>query len=316
MISIFEAAALLRKADRVLVVTHVRPDGDAAGSGCSLCLALRKLGKTAYLAPNPSAMVRYDKYLLPYRAPADFAPDFITAVDTPSAKQFPPGLERLSAVTDLALDHHGSNSGYARATYLEPDSAATGEIIFELLPVLDVRLDADIAEALYAAVSTDTNCFRTRGTTPRTLRIAAALRETGFDAYGLTHRLFEVRSAARLRLEAALFAGMRFPEPDVCVMVLPYETVVSCGAVENDMDKLSVLTLAPEGAETGILLRGLSDGTWKVTVRTDGRVHAGRIAACLGGGGHTDAAGAVIAGDPAALIASLLSALRSARENG
>jgi len=109
MISISEAASLLRGAGHVLIITHVRPDGDAAGSGCALCLALRKLGKTAYLAPNPNVMARYDKYLLPYYAPAGFAPDFIVAVDTPSPKQFPPGLEPLSCSTDLALDHHGSN---------------------------------------------------------------------------------------------------------------------------------------------------------------------------------------------------------------
>lgn len=309
MTTLARAAALLRAADHILILTHVRPDGDTAGSACALCLGLRSLGKTAYLAANPNPMARYDKSLLPYFAPADFRPAFFAAVDIPSPGQFPPGFAAPAGGVDLAVDHHGTNNGYARQTVLEPDSAAAGEIVYELLETMGVGLDRDMAEALYAAVSTDTNCFRTRGTTARTLRIAAALRETGFDAYGLTRRLFDTRSAARLRLEAALFGAMRFPSPDVCVMVLPYETVTACGAVEDDMDKLSTLTLTPEGVETGLLLRGLADGSWKITVRSGGRVHAGRAAAALGGGGHADAAGAVVRGRPEELIAALLAAI-------
>ena len=304
------AAALLAAADDVLIVTHVRPDGDTAGSGCALCLGLRALGKRAYLVPNPPSMKRYDRYMLPYFAPADFVPRFVAAVDIPGPGQFPPGWEPLAERTDLAIDHHGSDPGYARYTYLEADSAATGELVYLTLRALGAPLTADMAEALYAALATDTNGFRTPGTTGRTLTIAGALRETGFDAAGLTHRLFETKSAARLRLEAALYGDMRFPRAGLCVMVLPLETVAACGAGEDDMDKLSLLTTVPEGTRTGLLLRQLPDGRWKVSLRTDGSVHAGHLLRdALGGGGHADAAGAVTAGPAQAIEAAVLAAL-------
>ena len=168
-ISVRRAAALLRQADDILIVTHVRPDGDAAGSGCALCLGLRALGKTAWLVPNLPSMARYEKYMTAYFAPEGFVPGFVAAVDTPGPGQFPPGWEHLAERTGLAVDHHGTNSGYARYTYLEADSAATGELVYLLLRELGVTLTADMAEALYAALATDTNGFRTPGTTARTL---------------------------------------------------------------------------------------------------------------------------------------------------
>lgn len=309
-----EAAALLRAADDILILTHVRPDGDAAGSGCALCLGLRALGKRAYLARNPASMHRYDKYLNDYFAPDDFDPGFIVAVDTPGIRQYPPGWEHLIHRTDLAIDHHGTNAGYARYTWLE-DCAATGELVWLLLGALDVAVTADMAEALYVAITTDTNGFRTAGTTARTLSIAAELYGKGFDAFALTHTLFETKTPARLRLEGAMFSSMHFPREDICVMTLPFSVITDCGAGEDDMDKISLLTMVPEGTGTGILLRQLEDGSWKLSLRTDGSVHAGEILAALGGGGHPDAAGAVCAGDPAELEKAILAALETSRKN-
>lgn len=315
LITAKDAAALLRSADNILIVTHIRPDGDAAGSGCALCLGLRALGKTAYLAPNPPSMARYEKYLTPYFAPAGFTPDFVAAVDTASAGQFPPGWEPLAGRTDLAIDHHGTNSGYAKKTLLDDHSAAAGELVYLTLRALDAPITPDIAEALYVSLATDTNGFRTAGTTGRTLAVAAELHDAGFDVFALTRRLFETKTASRLRLEAALFSGMRFPRDGICVMVLPCETITACGASEDDMDKLSTLTMTPEGVWAGLLLRQLPSGDWKVSLRTDGRVHAGQVLRTVGGGGHPDAAGAVMTGDPAGMEAVILAALYESAKN-
>ena len=316
-IDLSRAAALLAAADDILIITHVRPDGDAAGSGCALCRGLRALGKRAYLAANPPSMARYEKYMSPYFAPEGFEPRFVVAVDTPGPAQFPAGWEHLAARTDLAIDHHGTNSGYAYHTFLEADSAAAGELVYLVLRELGAPMDAGTAEALYTALSTDTNCFRTPGTTGRTLAIAGTLREAGFDAAGLTRRLFETKTAARLRLESALFGAMEL-ENGICAMILPRETVTACGAGEDDMDKLSLLTMVPEGTWAGLLIRELSDGTWKVSLRTDGTVHAGDILHALSptGGGHADAAGAVMEGPAQTIRETVLAALSGAKNAG
>ncbi len=313
-ISFSQAAQALHNANDILILTHIRPDGDTAGSGCALCLGLRALGKRAYLASNPASMRRYDQYLTPYFAPEDFTPRFVVAVDIPGPRQFPPGWAFLAHGTDLAIDHHGTNTGYARLTLLEEDSAATGELVYLLLEALGIPLTTEMAEALYVALVTDTNGFRTAGTTPRTLSIAAGLYGRGFDAFALTHRLLEAKTPARLKLEGAMFASMAFPLEGVCLMTLPYETIRSCGAGEDDMDKLSLLTMWPENTWAGILLRQLPDESWKLSLRTDGSVHAGSVLSRLGGGGHADAAGAVCTGEPESLARVILAALKEAQK--
>ena len=310
LLTIQQTAALLRDAEDVLIVTHVRPDGDAAGSGCALCLGLRALGKTAYLAENPPSMHRYDGLMTPYFAPPGFEPGFIAAVDTASEAQFPPGLESLAGRAALSIDHHSTNSGYAAGTLLDDRAAAAGELVFLVLRELGVPMTADIAEALYTALATDTNGFRTAGTTGRTLTIAGELHDAGFDVFDLTRRLFGTKTAARLKLESYLFGSMRFPAEGVCAMTLPYGVIAACGADEDDMDKLSVITMTPEGTRAGILLRQLPAGNWKVTLRTDGTVHAGHVLRAVGGGGHPDAGGTVLAGDPADMEAAILASLR------
>jgi len=307
-----ETAALLRGADDILILTHIRPDGDAAGSGCALCLGLRALGKRAFLFPNPPSMRRYEPYMTPYFSPEGFRPAFVAAVDIASAGQFPPGWDPAVHPTDLAIDHHGTNSGYAKHTLLDDHSAAAGELVYLVLRELGAEITPPMAEALYVALATDTGGFRTAGTTGRTLAIAGALHDAGFDVYGLTRRLFETKSAARLRLESFLFAAMRYPREGVCVMTLPYDRILACGASEDDMDKLSLLTMTPEEARAGLMLRQLPGGSWKISLRTDGAVHAGQVLRAVGGGGHPDAAGAVMEGDPAAIEAAVLRALAAA----
>lgn len=309
LITVEQTALLLAGADNILIVTHIRPDGDTAGSAAALCLGLRSLGKTVYLAENHASMHRYDRFLDPYFAPPGFLPELVAAVDIAGAGQFPPGHEALPAQCGLAIDHHGTNDGYADQTLLDDHAAAAGELIYLVLKALGAAITPEIAEALYTALVTDTNGFRTAGTTGRTLAIAAELHDAGFDVFGLNRALFETKSQSRLRLESALFGAMRFPLPGICVMTLPYRVVLDCGATEDDMDKLSLLTMTPEGTRAGVMLRELPDGTWKLSLRTDGSIHAGNIFRSIGGGGHPDAAGAVRSGDPAELESEILRAL-------
>lgn len=311
MFTIAQAARLLQGADHILIVCHIRPDGDAAGSAGALCRGLRALGKTAYVAPHPTVMARFEKYIAPFYAPADFAPDFITTVDTPGPGQYPPGLQHLAEKTDLAIDHHGSNARYARFSYIEPDSASCGELIYMLLEALGLSPDAAMAEALYCAISTDTGCFRSRGTTGRCMAIAAGLREIpGFDAYELSHRLFDVKSPARLRLEAAIYAAMEYPTPEISTVIVTRQMLQSCGVVEDDLDKISLLTTAAEGVRFGLMLRELEENEWKISVRTDGSVHAGSVAGVFpGGGGHPDSGGSTARGPAGDILRVLLAAL-------
>ena len=160
-----QAAAFLREKDGFLILTHRRPDGDTIGCAVALCRALRKLGKTAYVLPNPDATSLFAPYWGEVLAPADFQPDTVVSTDIASEGLFPVNAETYKGRVDLCLDHHPSNTGFARYNCVEADKAACGELIYRIVTVW-FPVDAHIALPLYVAISTDTGCFVYSNTTP------------------------------------------------------------------------------------------------------------------------------------------------------
>ena len=125
-----EFAAALRDRDAILILSHLRPDGDTLGSGAALCSALRRMGKTAYLFPNPETTARYLPYVAQFFAPANFVPACVVAVDIATPNLFPQGF---SGAVDLCIDHHPSNALYAGDTLLHAEKSACGEAVLDVI---------------------------------------------------------------------------------------------------------------------------------------------------------------------------------------
>ena len=121
------AAGYLEALDNVLLLTHVRPDGDTIGSAAALCRALRDCGQTAYLLPNPEITATYAPYAAPYWAPEGWQAEHIVSVDIADASLLPENAQSYRDRIELAIDHHPSQTFFARNTCLEADSAACGE---------------------------------------------------------------------------------------------------------------------------------------------------------------------------------------------
>ncbi len=293
-----EAAALLRGKDQILILTHRRPDGDTIGSAAGLCIALRQLGKTAYVLPNPDVTDINRIYAEGCWAPADFAPEFVVSVDIAARQLFYPEAEAYLPRVDLAIDHHPSQEFFARETCLEANRAACGEIIYAICRELG-EITKEVALPLYAAVATDTGCFVYANTTANTHRVAAELLETGIDYFSVNKRHFRTKSRRRLALEADMLANMEFfDEGRGVFMAVPLSLMESLQATENDAEDLSTLAGIIEGVDCGAVLRELPDGSWKLSLRTgaNGRVNATKVCSLLGGGGHAMAAGATVSG--------------------
>ena len=291
-----EAADRLRACDRVLILTHKRPDGDTIGCASALAQGLRALGKTAYAAVNPELTPRYAPFLTPYYPPEGFVPDTVIAVDVAAAELLPAGTEAFADRTALALDHHAAGRGFASEVCTQPECAACGELIWALLGLLGVPVTVEIADALYAAISTDTGCFRYSNTTADTHRITAALMEAGCHAAALNQALFETRSPACVAIESAVLQSLRYcAGGGVALAKVPRALVIGTGATEDDMENLSSLPRQIEGVRVGITLYERSEGI-KVSVRTDQTADAAAVCMRLGGGGHPRAAGATLTG--------------------
>ena len=307
-----ETAALLRGQDGILILTHRRPDGDTVGCAAALCAALRALGKTAYVLPNPDLTDLYRPYAAPYLAPEGFAPDFVVSVDIAARGLFFPAAERYLDRVDLAIDHHPSYEGFGKAACLDASRAACGEIVYEICRELG-PVTAEIALPLYVAVATDTGCFAYSNTTANTHAVAAKLMEAGIDAHAVNKRHFRTKSRRRLLLEADMLSNMTFfQDGRVVFLSVPRSLMARLGADENDADDLATLATLVEGVDCGAVLRELEEGEWKISLRTDGvRVNATQVCKRLGGGGHAAAAGATVSGTLEEVEQALLAAIQA-----
>lgn len=294
------AAARLRAADDILILSHKNPDGDTIGSALGLCLALRALGKNAAVLCSDPIPKMYE-YLDIHWYNGSFEPSFVVAVDVASIQLFGENnnVQEYVKRANLCIDHHGSNSGYAYATLVEPQAAAVCEILTDLIPDnLGVPLTPDIANCLYTGVATDTGCFRFTSTTAKTHLAAARLIEAGAEAGRLNEILFECRSHSRIEAEREALESLEYYFDDRCAMIcLTRDQIVQTGVANAELEDLTSLPRSIEGVKVGLTLRQQPDGSFKISVRTSRDVDACAIARRLGGGGHNRAAGCEISGN-------------------
>ncbi|MDD3693075.1 MAG: bifunctional oligoribonuclease/PAP phosphatase NrnA [Oscillospiraceae bacterium] len=312
LINVAETASIFKAVDNILILTHHYPDGDTLGSGFALCRALRSMGKSARVECSDKIP---EKYLflyenikpLPY-----FEPDFVCAVDTADVQLLGKKLSVYADCIELCIDHHGSNTNYAKKLLLIPEYAATAMIVAEIILKLGVKIDKDIASCIYTGIATDTGCFKYSNTTSYALRMAADMLDCGINFDMINRNMFDVKSRARVELERLALDNMRFYLNDRCaVMCITLDMIEESGADEDDLEGLAPLSRQIEGVLVGVTMREKKDGTFKVSVRTDNHADASAICSRLGGGGHVRAAGCTVDGPVENAINTILNTVRT-----
>lgn len=307
-----ETAKWLESRNNFLILTHRSPDGDTIGSGVGLCYALRALGKTAFLLKNEDTTEIFQPFMNGMDNP-QFTPDFVIAVDTATEDLLPGSAASYKGKIDLTIDHHPSQTFFAKDTCVFPERAATGEVVYEIITHWDTTLTKEVALPLYLALSTDTGCFVYGNTTSNTHRVAAALMDTGIEVRGLNHTHFQTRSLRRLRLESMLADSLSlFDGGTTAIACLTQSMIDEVQATENDTENISSFVGRVEGVVTGITIREKKAGLCKLSMRTDPSVvNASLVCAQLGGGGHAAASGAAFQGTVAEATQAILNALET-----
>ena len=309
MLTVQETAARLRDFDNVLILTHVRPDGDTVGCAAALCAALRTLGKTAYLLPNPGLTDTTAPVAAPYLAPEGFTPDKVVSTDIATVGLFPDNALPWKDRVDLAMDHHPSFEYFAKENIVRPEAAACGELVYDILRELG-PITPEIALPLYVAVSTDTGCFQYANTTAYTHRVAAELMDTGIDYRAVNKVFFRTKTRKRLALEADMLGNMEFYDRGrVVFLMVPISLMERIQATESDAEDLSSLGGQIEGTDCAVTFRELRPDVWKLSVRTGDRINATEVCRELGGGGHAAAAGCTVEAPLAEVKARILAAI-------
>ncbi len=298
-----EVGRILRDHQRFAVLGHVRPDGDALGSQLALALSLQQLGKEVRVWNEDGMLEKYsflpraELLTKPPSSPENV--DVAIALDTAIQNRLGTALAAVrSAKIWINIDHHLSNPGYGNIAYVDPSAPATAEIVFRLIKSQGLPFNRDIAENLYAAISTDTGSFQYPKTSAHTLEIAAELIRAGLDVGRLNQQLYENYPRRRLELLRELLRTMRFEHGGrAASFSLSLKTAAELGVLPEDNEGLIDHLRAIRGVIVAVFFEELTDGKVRVSMRSKSNaVDVCAICQKFGGGGHTLAAGARVPG--------------------
>ena len=314
----------LRKADKLVVVTHENPDGDALGSLIAMQGLLSDLGKDCAMFIAESEFPLPQEYdFLPLHGlltapPVDLDERTIVFLDCGNLERNPATAFQRPGAHILNVDHHHDNTRFGTVNLVVPEASCTAEIVWDLMHGLELAPTRTIAEALYVGLITDTGRFMYENTTARAHRMAAELIEAGIDVHALYRQVYEGVPYGKLALLARGLANVeRYDGGRLTVTGLSAEDFEESGAQESYSEGVVDHLRALQGTAVAALVRdrlsnvdGDGERMRKVSLRSsDGRVDVSRIARAQGGGGHRQAAGFTTAMEWPELVAFLREAM-------
>ena len=296
-----EIVRTIQRAERPMLVLHVRPDGDSVGSSLAVAHCLRQLGKRPTVVcpdPVPLNLAFLDpdgECVSPQSVAETFDLGlFLDCADLDrigDAQALVPALPQL-----INIDHHPSNRSYGHLNYVDPHAAACAELALRLIDDLGCPVDPRTATALYAALATDTGSFRFTSTTPRTLSMAARLRSAGADLGLISREIWENRSLPAVRLLALALQTLHVsPSGELAWLSVTPEHMAAAGADTSATEGLVDYPRALRGVELALLFTASGPEETRVSLRSKRRVDVSALAGLFGGGGHARAAGCTVA---------------------
>jgi bifunctional oligoribonuclease and PAP phosphatase NrnA len=303
---------VLSSSRRVLVTTHVRPDGDALGTVAATVLGMRKVGIAAEALllshlPRKYQFVFEENKIVHHDAEqgwpaslklAEF--DTLLVMDTGTWSQLPGLREQVEKWSGkkVVVDHHLTQEDWADVKLVVTAAAAAGEIAAELLDVWQIEFDQPIAAALYLAIASDTGWFQFSNTRPYTHRLAARLIEHGVNTDQMYQHLYQNERAERVALQTRAQQSLELlVDGRLAVMRVTKEDFDRTGANVGDTENLINVPLQIRTVEVSLLFVEPKDaGPVRVSLRSKGQVDVARFAEQFAGGGHARAAGLKVEG--------------------
>ncbi len=307
------AAKLIDAAGTVLVVGHVQPDADAVGAGLALGLTLARSGVPVQVifpdGPPESLRSLPGRDLVVGLDAVRRDVDLVVTVDVPSVNRLGDLTGLLAYSEVLVIDHHNSNTLFGTANYVDHEADSTTLLVAELMDAWGRDIDLDVARCIYAGLTIDTGSFR--WASPRALRLAARLVETGVDNAAMSRLLLDshpfewlpllsrVLSTAELRPAAVSGGGL--------VFVVVEHADWSAHRLE-EVESIVDIVRTTQEAEVAVVFKEVAPQRWSVSMRSRGH-DVSQVATGFGGGGHTLAAGYSTAGPIGDVVAELTAAL-------
>ncbi|MEY3394113.1 MAG: hypothetical protein RL346_349 [Verrucomicrobiota bacterium] len=282
-----------------LLISHVRPDGDAIGSQLALGFSLIAMGKHVWMMNEDGVpeSLRFlkgsEKVTLPPEEPVDA--EVVIALDTAAKPRL--GERSLNAAAKakvwVNIDHHLSNPSYGDLNLIDARKPATGQIVYELIMALDYPLPDETRDAIYVAVSTDTGSFQYGSTTAQTYELGADLIRRGLDVGKINADTYDNHPFRRLQLMRALLNTLEISDDgQLACWELLDEVRIGLALEPDDSEGLIDMIRAVKGVRVAVFFEELHNGQIRVSMRSkDKGVNVCEVATQFGGGGHAQAAG-------------------------
>ncbi len=301
----------LLNGQRILLLSHIRPDGDAVGSLLGLGLSLITAGKDVQMVLSDGVPQNF-RHLegsnqIIQRPKRAF--DLICTLDCSDLTRVGDVLDN-SSKPDINIDHHVTNLNFADLNLVMPKAVATAEILAKFIPLVGLPVTQIVAEALLTGIITDTLGFRTSNMTPEALRTAADLMELGIDLPELYRRALVGRSFEATRFWGFGLSNIKRDGPIVWTTLTTTDRKAAGYSGRDDADLVNILS-SIDGADVAVIFVEQPNEYVKVSWRAQPGLDVSQIALNFGGGGHPAASGAEIAGDLEEVQASVLRATRA-----
>jgi len=303
------AAETIKNSLKNVIITHINPDGDAIGSSLALYFAIKVLNHEAIIIID-SDVPHFLKFLPgseqielynPTRHDRIFREcDTVYCLDFNSIKRMRSIYNIFNAIcaNKVLIDHHIEPQDFCNVCILDFDASSTGEIIWRILKKLDIKIDSNIASALYTAIMTDTGSFRFERTNSEIHRIVAELIDCGANPTEIYEKVYNQNSLNIVKLLGLALASLElFYDGKLSVMTITDEMFRNTQTNDDDIEGFVEKTLMIKGVLAGILITEVArKKEIRISIRSKGDINVRELAYRFGGGGHLNASGVRIYG--------------------
>jgi len=305
----------IRGRQRFVLSSHSRPDGDSIGSQLAMAYALRALGKDVAVVnadPAPPPLMAFPG-VPDIRIAPTVDDDFDAAIIMECGDLGRTGVAGLDRFFVVNIDHHPGNTGYGRINWFDAGAAACGEMVFDLVRALGVKLSLEIATHIYLAILTDTGSFHYSSISTRTFDICHEALEAGVDPVLVARNVYDSNNMGRLKLFGAVLSAMQIDGTGrIAIVYLDHEMAREAGGTYEDTEGLINLPLTVKEIQAVVFFKQAEGEEYRVSMRSKGNIDIGAVAKEFGGGGHKNAAGCTVNGAIDALQKLLLEKIEQA----
>ena len=303
MLDYTELLKLLKSHSKFIITTHVNPDADAIGSEIAVAEILKQLKKEFVIINTSSTpynleflykknlvkkfdQTKHQKYFKKFDAAI-----FLDHNDLGRTVRIEKYFRNFNG-TKICIDHHLEPENFTKHKFIDRSKSSTGEIILDfILSQPEIKLTKKIAEALYAAIMTDTGSFRFPKTTAELHKKVALLLEQGVKPYDIYDKIYGQDKISRNKLLGKSLLSLTLSDSGkISYMIIKQNDLKKTGAEESEVDGFINFGLSIAGVKITLLFFELKDGV-KISLRSKGNISVNKLAKKFGGGGHLNAAG-------------------------